>query len=175
MDSSETIAVLGAGGTMGFPMARNLARAGTGVRAWNRTREKAEPLATEKVQVADSPAAAASDSSVILTILADTDAVLSAVDGPQGALQSAGESTIWLQMSTIGEEGTERCMELAREHDVEFVDAPVLGTKQPAEEGKLVVLASGPAELSDRLRTSFDTIGQRTMRTGGLSAGTRQT
>jgi 3-hydroxyisobutyrate dehydrogenase len=76
-------------------------------------------------------------------------------------------------MSTIGERGTERCAELAREHEITFVDAPVLGTKQPAEEAKLVVLASGPQEVKERVQPIFDAVGQKTMWAGEAGAGTR--
>ena len=171
MADKETIAVLGAGGTMGLPMARNLARAGFGVRAWNRSPDKAQPLADDGVQVLDSPAKAARGADVILTMLADADAVLESM---QQALSTApaGEA-VWLQMSTIGESGTERCIALAREHGLEFVDAPVLGTKQPAEQGKLVILASGPDRLKQRLEPIFDAVGQRTMWLGGAGQGTK--
>lgn len=133
MASRETVAVLGAGGTMGFPMARNLARSGISVRAWNRSREKAEPLAKDGVQVCDGPAEAAEGASVILTMLADTDAVIDVVAGEQGAFSALPPATgsgtvdgvIWLQMSTIGEAGTERCADLAGQHEIPFVDAPV--------------------------------------------------
>jgi 3-hydroxyisobutyrate dehydrogenase len=65
-------------------------------------------------------------------------------------------------------------MELARDHDVAFLDAPVLGTKQPAEQGKLVVLASGPQELRERIQPMFDAVGQKTMWIGDTpGAGTR--
>jgi 3-hydroxyisobutyrate dehydrogenase len=181
MAGQETIAVLGAGGTMGFPMARNLARAGLGVRAWNRSREKAEPLAKDGVQVCDSPAGAAEGASVILTMLADTDAVTAAVDGPDGAFSSLPPATgsgttdgvIWVQMSTIGEEGTQRCADLAGEREVPFVDAPVLGTRQPAEERKLVILASGPATLRNRLQPVFGALGQKMIWVGEAGAGSR--
>ena len=181
MASRETVAVLGAGGTMGFPMARNLARSGISVRAWNRSREKAEPLAKDGVQVCDSPAEAAEGASVILTMLADTDAVIGVAAGEQGALSALPPATgsgtvdgvIWLQMSTIGEAGTERCADLAGQHEIPFVDAPVLGTKQPAEQGKLVVLASGPATLKTRLEPIFSAIGQKTIWVGEAGAGTR--
>jgi 3-hydroxyisobutyrate dehydrogenase len=180
--SQETVAVLGAG-TMGFPMARNLARAGFPVRVWNRSRDKAEPLAKDGVQVCDTPAQAADGASVILTMLADTDAVLGAVDGPDGAFASAPlatasgpsdvDGTVWLQMSTIGEAGTERCADLAGRRDVMLVDAPVLGTKQPADEGKLVILASGPALVKNRVQPVFDAVGQKTIWVGEAGAGTR--
>ena len=180
MASQETVAVLGAGGMMGFPMARNLARSGISVRAWNRSRDKAEPLAKDGAQVCDSPAEAAEGASVILTMLADANAVLNVVTGERGAFSALPPATgsgtvdgvIWLQISTIGEAGTERCADLAGQHEIPFVDAPVLGTRQPAEQGKLVVLASGPA-LRARLNPIFDAIGQKTLWVGEAGAGTR--
>lgn len=171
MADKETIAVLGAGGTMGFAMARNLARAGFDIRAWNRSTDKAQPLSDDGATVVDSPAEAVEGAGVILTMLADADAVLAAMEEALAAAPS--EETTWLQMSTIGENGTDRCVELARERGLEFVDAPVLGTKEPAEQGKLVVLASGPDRLKDRLTPIFDVVGQRTMWVGGAGQGTR--
>lgn len=174
MASQETIAVIGAGGTMGFAMARNLARDGYDVRAWNRSRDKAEPLTQDGAQVLDSPAEAAQGATVILTMLADADAVIESMQADGGALAAQlGDEPVWLQMSTIGEAGIERCTEIARDRELEFVDAPVLGTKAPAEEGKLVVMASGPDRLRDRMQPIFDVIGQRTMWIGGAGDGTR--
>jgi 3-hydroxyisobutyrate dehydrogenase len=170
----ETVAVLGAGGTMGLAMAGNIAGAGIPVRAWNRSREKAEPLADRGAKIADSAAEAAAGAGVILTILSDIDAVLAAMDGDDGALHGdVGDGALWLQMSTIGERGTERCAELARERGLAFVDAPVLGTKQPAEQGELVVLASGPEGCRERCAAIFDAVGQRTMWVGEAGDGTR--
>jgi 3-hydroxyisobutyrate dehydrogenase len=117
--------------------------------------------------VCDTPAQAAEGAGIVLTMLADTDAVL---DSVEGALEHA---EVWLQMSTIGEAGTERCAELAHEHNVAFVDAPVLGTKGPAEQGKLVVLASGPEDQRKRIQPIFDAIGQKTMWIGEAGAATR--
>jgi 3-hydroxyisobutyrate dehydrogenase len=174
MASDTTVAVLGAGGTMGFAMARNLARAGHQVRAWNRSPEKAQPLAEDGVEVLDTAAEAVQGADVILTMLADADTVIDCMRGEDGALaaQLAPEA-IWLQMSTIGEDGTERCAVLAREHDLEFVDSPVLGTKQPAQEGKLVILASGPERVQERLAPVLDAVGQRTMWVGGAGNGSK--
>ncbi len=162
--SPKSVAVLGAGGVMGFAMARNLVQAGFDVRAWNRSREKAEPLSGDGATVTASAARAADGADVVLTMLSDVDAVLDAMEGEEGALSAElPEGLVWLQMSTVGESGTERCCEVAAEHGIAFVDAPVLGTKQPAEEGKLVVLASGPDELRSRVEGIFDAIGHRTM------------
>ncbi len=174
MASEKTVAVLGAGGTMGFGMARNLAGDGFAVRAWNRSPEKAEPLSQDGAEIFDSPAQAARGAGVILTMLADADAVIDSMHGDSGALSAElREDVIWLQMSTIGEQGTERCRELARDHGLEFIDAPVLGTKELAEQGKLVILASGSKSLRDRVEPIFASIGQRSMWIGEAGAGAR--
>jgi 3-hydroxyisobutyrate dehydrogenase len=174
MADKETIAVLGAGGTMGQAMARNLAQAGYAVRAWNRSKDKAQPLTEDGAEILDTPADAARGADIILTMLADADAVLDSMQGDNGVLAAEpAEDTLWLQMSTIGEQGIERCVELAREHGLEFVDGPVLGTKAPAESGELVILASGPDRVQDRANPIFEVIGQRTMWVGEAGAGTR--
>jgi 3-hydroxyisobutyrate dehydrogenase len=174
MAAKQTVAVLGAGGIMGFAMARNLARDGYAIRAWNRSREKAEPLSDDGAEIYDSPAQAAEGADVIVTMVADADAVLDAMAGDGGALSgSAAGDAIWLQMSTVGIDGTERCAALAADRGIAFLDAPVLGTKAPAEQGKLVVLASGPSELHDRVQPIFDCVGARTMWVGEAGAASR--
>ncbi len=186
---TETIAVLGAGGIMGFPMARNIARAGLPTRVWNRSADKAQPLTSDGAYLARTPRDAASGAGIVITMLADEAAVLQSMDGPDGALRAmsgAHQETgapaggpqgphhaLWVQMSTIGEAATKRCAELANRAGVGFVDAPVLGTRQPAEEGKLVVLESGPEEARPRLVPVFDAIGRRTIRVGEAGGGSR--
>jgi 3-hydroxyisobutyrate dehydrogenase len=170
MDDQRSVAVLGAGSTMGLGMSRNIARAGFRVRCWNRTREKARPLEDDGAEVLDSAHEVADGADVLLTILSDAGAVIGAFEE---AAKSARSGAAWLQMSTIGEAGTERCAELARDHGLTLIDAPVLGTKQPAEEGKLVVLASGPQEARERVQPIFDAVGQKTIWVGEAGAGTR--
>lgn len=174
MATKQTVAVLGAGGIMGFAMARNLARDGYTIRAWNRSRDKADPLARDGAEIFDTPAQAAEGADVILTMVADADAVIDAMDGDGGALSAAGTAdVIWLQMSTIGVEGTERCIALAGERGIAFLDAPVLGTKAPAEQGNLIVLGSGPADLRDNVQPIFDCVGARTMWVGEAGAASK--
>lgn len=168
----EQVAVLGAGGIMGFALAQNLSKAGFAVRAWNRSREKAEPLSEFGAVICDSPGEAAERTDVVLTMLADADVVTSVAADAFPPEQPA-EKPIWLQMSTIGERGTDRCQELARERGIRFVDAPVLGSKEPAQERKLVMLASGPEELKQHLTPLFDAISQRTMWLGEVGSGSR--
>src|SRR6202000_199193 len=108
MADRQTVAVLGAGGLMGFAMARNLARDGYPIRAWNRAREKAEPLTQDGAEVFDTPAQAAEGAEVILTMVADADTVLDAMDGDEGALSAgAGEDAGGLARRDIGIAGTE--------------------------------------------------------------------
>jgi 3-hydroxyisobutyrate dehydrogenase len=162
-----TIAALGTG-VMGAPMARNLARAGHEVRAWNRSSEKAAALRDDGVDVRDDPAAAAAGADVVLTMLADADAVREVAQRADLA-----EGQIWWQASTIGVDGIEECAALAQQAGAVLVDAPVLGTRLPAEEGKLVVLASGPDAALDTLAPLFEAVGQRTMRLGPAGTATR--
>jgi 3-hydroxyisobutyrate dehydrogenase len=163
------VAVLGTG-IMGAPMARNLARAGHDVRAWNRTRARAEPLAADGIDVAAAPAEAVDGADVVLTMLSAADAVLAVA---AEALPAMRDDAVWLQSSTIGIDATDRALELARARRVEFVDAPVLGTKAPAEAGQLIVLASGPVTALERCRPVFEAIGARTLELGDAGAGTR--
>jgi 3-hydroxyisobutyrate dehydrogenase len=170
MNDRQSVAVLGAGSTMGLGMTRNIVRAGFPVRAWNRTLEKARPLEDDGAEVLGSPREAADGAEVILTILSDADAVIGAIGE---AVESARSDAIWLQMSTVGEAGTERCADFAEQHGLTLIDAPVLGTKQPAEEGKLVVLASGSEATRERVQPIFDAVGQKTIWVGEAGAGTR--
>ena len=166
---AHTVAVLGTG-TMGEPMARNLLGAGLAVRAWNRTAERAAGLAGAGAEPHDSPAGAAAGADVVLTMLSDGETTLEAAGA---ALPGAGGGATWVQAGTIGVAATERCAALAAEHGVAFVDAPVLGTRGPAEQGKLVVLASGPEDRRDALAPVFDAVGARTLWVGPAGAGTR--
>jgi 3-hydroxyisobutyrate dehydrogenase len=170
--AGSSVAMLGTG-IMGYPMARNLAGAGLQVRAWNRTRERAEPLTGHGVTVTATAAEAARGADIVVTMLTDAGAVIAAMTGDDGALGTMASPAIWLQMSTIGEDGTDRCAQLAADRGVDFVDSPVQGTRQPAEQGQLVVLASGPERLRERVQPVLDAVGQHTIWVGEAGAGTR--
>lgn len=157
---------------MGAPMVRNLLSAGLSVRVWNRTREKAEALAGDGAAVAATPAEAASGADALVTMLADGSSVEEAMNGGDGAFGTLG-SVPWIQMSTIGLAATERLKATAGEREALFVDAPVLGTKEPAEQGQLVVLASGPEDAHERCTPVFDAVGRKTMWVGEAGAGSR--
>lgn len=164
------VAVLGTG-TMGAPMAANLAERAFGeVRVWNRSPERAEPLAERGATVAGSVADAVEGVDVVLVMLSDGGAVLAVLEE---ALPAMRDGAILLQTSTIGLEATEAAMAQAAERGVTFVDAPVVGTREPAEKGRLVVLASGPDEALDACDAIFDAVGMKTLRLGEAGAGSR--
>jgi 3-hydroxyisobutyrate dehydrogenase len=164
-----TVAVLGTG-IMGAPMARNLAAAGLTVRAWNRTPDKAAPLSADGVEVAATAADAVRGAEVILTMLADADAVAETIESAADGLT---EGQIWVQCSTVGIAGCDRLAGLAERFGLVYVDAPVLGTRQPAEKGELTVLASGPDAVRERLTPLFDAIGSTTRWLGDAGQGSR--
>lgn len=150
-------------GIMGAPMARHLAQAGHDVTVWNRTTEKARPLAEHGARVAEDPAAAATGAEVVVTMLTDGTAV---EDVMAEAAPALGDGTAWWQASTVGVSGTEALVALAEDHGLTLVDAPVLGTKGPAEDGQLVVLASGPRAARETLQPLFDAVGAKTIDLG---------
>jgi 3-hydroxyisobutyrate dehydrogenase len=172
MADGKTIAVLGAGGLMGLPMARNLARDGFAVRAWNRSRDKAEQLADDGAEVLDTPAEAMRGADIVLTMLANADVVLETIgDALAGADDADG--LLWLQMSTVGIDGIERCRSFAEDHGIALLDCPVLGSAGPAQQRKLVMLASGEEQLREWAQPVFDALGHRTIWVGAIGLGTR--
>ncbi len=157
--TSPTIAVLGTG-LIGAPVARNLRKHGFTVRAWNRTAAKARALITDGIQAFDSPAEAVQGARIIVTVLKDGPSVQDAMHAAAPALK---QGAIWLQLSTVGIEAIDTLATLADQLGLTFYDAPVQGTRQPAEMAQLVILASGPIEQRSVVQTVFDAIGKRTL------------
>lgn len=158
MADQVTVAVLGTG-IMGAAMARNLARSGHAVRAWNRTRAKAEPLAADGARIAGTPAEAVDGADVILTMLHDGPSVRQVMDEAAPGLRAGAR---WIQSTTVGIEAVGPLAEFAARHELVFFDAPVLGTREPAEAGKLTVLAAGPTD-DPHARAVFDAVGAKTV------------
>jgi 3-hydroxyisobutyrate dehydrogenase len=158
------VALLGTG-IMGRGMAQNIVKAGIALTVWNRTREKAEGLGAD---VAQTPRQAVADATLLVTILADADATEQTV---REAAPAAG--TVWLQQATVGVDGCDRLAGLAAELGLVYVDAPVLGTKGPAEAGQLTILASGPDEAQETVAPVLDAIGAKTLWLGPAGRGSR--
>lgn len=157
--TSRTFAVLGTG-LMGAGIARSLARNGFAVRAWNRSPDKAQTLAPDGIQPFEAAADAVRGADVIVTMLTDGQAAAEVI---RAARPGIAAGAVWLQLSTVGVEATETLATLAGDLGLSFYDAPVLGTRQPAEQGKLVILAAGPLDGRDAVQPVLDAIGQRTL------------
>jgi 3-hydroxyisobutyrate dehydrogenase len=156
------VAVLGTG-TMGAAMARSLLRSHFNVTVWNRSSEKTKPLVDAGARTAESPADAVRDADVVLTMLFDADAVLSVA---AEFLPATRVGTIWMQSSTIGADGIRAVADAASSSQIPVVDAPVLGTKGPAENAALTVLASGERAAVIALQPVFDAVGSKTIVVG---------
>ncbi|MFI6763230.1 NAD(P)-dependent oxidoreductase [Micromonospora sp. NPDC050417] len=171
--AQETVAFLGLGG-MGRAMAGNALRAGLPTVVWNRTPRSAEALGDLGARVAGSAAEAAAQAAIAVTMVTDVDAV-QAIAVEQGVLAALPPGAVWVQMSTIGIAGTERFAALVERErpDVVFLDAPVAGSRGPAEAGRLAVYASGPPSARDRVAPLFDAVGQRTVWVGPAGQGSR--
>lgn len=159
MNYTLTVGVLGTG-IMGAAMARNLLKAGHTVRVWNRSADKAEPLAIDGAEVAETPADAVRNADVVLTMVHDGDAVREVMRDAFSAVQ---RDALWVQSTTVSLDDVESLGAEAARHGVAFYDAPVLGTRQPAEAGQLTVLVAGPTDRRDELTGVFDAVGSRTI------------
>jgi 3-hydroxyisobutyrate dehydrogenase len=155
-------AVLGTG-IMGAAMARSLAREGHEVTVWNRTRDRAEAVAGDGITPCGAIGDALLDVDVAFTMLFDAASVLGVTGEIVGAL---GPGAVWAQSTTVGTEGMRRIAEAADAVRDRLLDAPVLGTKQPAEGGTLTVVVSGASQAVERARPAFDAVGARTIEVG---------
>ncbi|MDF1561671.1 MAG: NAD(P)-dependent oxidoreductase [Deltaproteobacteria bacterium] len=168
--TKESVALLGTG-IMGAAMGRNLLKAGHPLRVWNRTPEKAASLAADGAVVSASIEEALEGATVVLTLLADGPATREVMNAERVAGLAPG--VLWIQSATVGVPEVTELSLLAREHGVAFVDAPVLGTRAPAEAGTLTLLASGEASTRERAAPIFEAVGSRTLWVGEAGAGTR--
>ncbi len=170
---SVRVAVLGTG-IMGSAMARNLVSAGLRTTVWDRSPAATAPLADAGALVTASPAEAVQDADVMITML-PTAGVVNSVIFAGGVVEALADSAVWAQMGTIGlAETTEVATRLAQlRPDVMFVDAPVSGSKGPAEAGQLLILASGPPAANAAAGSVFSAIGRKTIWLGEAGQGSR--
>jgi 3-hydroxyisobutyrate dehydrogenase len=167
------VAVLGTG-IMGAAMARNLLAAGLPTTVWARTPTATAPLGEAGATVAASPAEAVAHAQVVITMLPTADITAEVVfDANVAAALSGG--AVWAQMGTIGVPQTAQlAARLAQlRPDVTYVDAPVSGSKGPAESGQLLIFASGPHEAHPVVAPAFDAIGRKTLWLGDTGHGSR--
>jgi 3-hydroxyisobutyrate dehydrogenase-like beta-hydroxyacid dehydrogenase len=151
------VAFLGLG-AMGSRMARRLLDAGHELVVWNRTAARAEPLVTAGARRADSPAGAADGAEVVITMLADPDALRWVTDGPEGVAAGVHPGTTVIEMSTVGPAAVARLREVLPER-AGLLDAPVLGSLAEAEAGSLRVFVGGADDLAERWMPLLSAVG----------------
>ncbi len=158
-------------GIMGRRMAHNLLTDGHALQVYNRTPERAESLTAAGAVRADSPAAAASDVDVLVTMLASPEAIQTLALEEDGFLAAMPRGSRWVDCSTVHPGFVRWMAGLAGARGVHMIDAPVAGTKGPAAAGELVFLAGGRREDIDACRPLFDCMGQKVVHLGGVGQG----
>lgn len=168
----QTVAILGLG-TMGMGMAKNLLKAGFTVHAYNRTRSKAEPLSSAGATIYDTPADAARRADIIIAMLSDDKASRAAWTGAQGALSGAKPGAVLIDSSTITPGWVEELDQVTHKEGLEFLDAPVTGSRVQAEGGQLTFMVGGDVQTLERVRPALEAMGQSIIHLGPVGSGAR--
>src|SRR5437773_7683364 len=155
----KTISYLGLG-TMGSGMAANLLEAGYKLTVWNRNAEKCEPFAREGARVAGTPAAAVRDVDLIMYSLSNDQAVEEVVFGAKGILDGIKEGQVAMDMSTVLPAMSLREQEAYAKRGVDFLDAPVFGSKNESANAKLWILAAGNKAIFEKVKPVLENLGQ---------------
>jgi 3-hydroxyisobutyrate dehydrogenase-like beta-hydroxyacid dehydrogenase len=162
-------------GIMGVPMVRNLLAAGFDVAVTNRTAAKAEPVTAAGASFFATPAKAVAGREVFILMLTGPEACETVLFGPGGAVAESGAGLVpggvVVNMSTVPASYNTALAERLAGYGLTLVDAPVSGSKKPAEDGTLVILAGGPAEVVERLTPVFLAVGKKVVRCGGTGTG----
>ena len=162
----ERVAFIGLG-IMGGPMAANLARAGFDLSVWNRTSEKAERFASEHgARAAVSPAAAAEGADALVTILPDSPQVEAVLFGDSGAAAALERGALVIDMSTIAPSAARRIGERLGGEGLDFLEAPVSGSRPKAEDGTLTIMVGGKDEAFRRAMPLFEAMGELIVHVG---------
>jgi 3-hydroxyisobutyrate dehydrogenase-like beta-hydroxyacid dehydrogenase len=153
-------------GNMGSAIARNLIKAGHELTVYNRTQSRATPFASLGARIAETPSEAAAYAEVLITMLADDDAVEGVIFAPGDATQALPPGAAHISMSTISVALSRRLAEAHKERKQHYVAATVFGRPDAAAAGKLFVVMAGAAEQVERYRPLFDAVGQKTFIAG---------
>jgi 3-hydroxyisobutyrate dehydrogenase len=167
------VAVIGTG-TMGTAVTHRLLAAGATVNVWNRSSGATRELAALGAQVHAGPRSAVNGTAVVLTLLPTGD-VTRSVMLDRGVVRAMAPGAVWAQMGTIGVDAT-AALETAATSirpDIRYVDAPVSGSRGPAEAGELLILGSGPESAKRTVLPILAALGRRTLWLGPAGAGTR--
>jgi len=156
---TEAVGFIGLG-NMGLPMAQNLLKAGHTLWVFNRTPERAKSLLEQGATRAPSSRAVAEKVGIVISMLADDEALKTISLGEQGVLAGLAKDGVHVDMSTISPDIAKELSRLYRERGVHFVAAPVFGRPEAAAAAKLWICPAGPAEVIERCRPLFDVMGQ---------------
>jgi 3-hydroxyisobutyrate dehydrogenase len=166
----QKVALLGLG-IMGNGIARNLLKAGFPLAVYNRTRAKAEPLAELGATVADSPHAAAAGADIVIAMVGDDHASRAIWLGENGALAVAPAKAVLVECSTLSLEWVRELAGRCAALGLDFLDAPVTGSKEAAESGELKLMVGGDAAALERARPVLESISTRIIHFGPSGAG----
>src|SRR5437879_5240887 len=155
----KTISYLGLG-TMGSGMASNLLKGGYQLTVWNRSIEKCKPFARKGARVADTPADAARDVDLVIYMLSNDQAVEDVVFGAKGILSGIKEGQIAVDMSTVLPATSLREQETYAKRGVDFLDAPVFGSKQESANAELWIMAAGKRDTFEKVKPLLEQLGQ---------------
>lgn len=159
-------------GIMGQPMAKNLLKAGHELMIYNRTKEKAMPLVDVGASLGHSPKELAYWAEAIILMLTGPEAIEAVLNGSDGLLSVSDVRPIIVNMSTVSPSYTQNLTLKLKAKGIPFIDAPVSGSKKPAEDGTLVILASGPQDLVQAMETVFLAMGKKVVYCGEAGKGT---
>lgn len=159
-------------GIMGSRMAGNLLKKGHELVVYNRTKDKAGPLIAQGAVFLESPRKVAESVSVIITMLSTPDAVTDSAMGKDGFLAHLRKGSLWIDCSTMNPSYSRKMADECRERGVHFMDAPVAGSKIPAEQAQLIFFAGGEKEDVEFSRPLLDAMGKAVIHIGGHGMGT---
>ena len=160
-------------GIMGTPMACNLIKAGFKLTVWNRTPDKCKPLADVGATVAATARQVVEESDITIAMLADPAAAEAVCQGADGVIAGIKAGKGYVDMSTVSPETSQGIAAMVRAAGGQYIEAPVSGSKKPAEDGTLVILAAGDRELFDQSRTALDAMGKKVLFLGEVGQGAR--
>ena len=158
---------------MGSAMAANLLKAGFEVTVWNRSADKCGPLAALGAAVADSPRSVAEASEIVFAMMATPQAVEAVRDGENGIIAGLGLGKGYVDMSTIDAKTSQTSARLAHERGALFLEAPVAGSRKPAEDATLTIMAAGDRELYDRSQPALEKMGKKCLYLGAVGNAAR--
>lgn len=158
-------------GIMGSAMARNLLHAGVDLTVWNRDPDKMAPLTEAGAKAAESPAEVAASCDITLAMVSNPEASHAIAFGKNGVIHGLSQGKGYVEMSTIDPQTSQSIAETVRAKDARYLEAPVSGSKKPAEDGTLVILAAGDHSLYNEMKDAFDAMGKLTVYLGDVGQG----